>query len=65
MGTVPTRTLIETAFAIAVERECSVYDALYLALALATTARLVTADRRLAAVGKQLRIEVSLLEDVA
>jgi len=63
MGTVPTRTLIASAFALAAERECSVYDALYLALALATTARLVTADRRLATVGKQLGFELTLLED--
>ena len=64
MSTVPTRTLITRAFAISVQRNCSVYDALYLALALATAARFVTADRRLAAVGRRLGIEVSLLEHV-
>lgn len=64
LGTVPTRTLITRAFAIAVQRNCSVYDALYLALALATAARLATADRQLAAVGKRMGIDVWLLEDV-
>lgn len=45
----PLKPLVGAAFAIAIERGLSAYDACYLALAEAEQATLVTADRRLAA----------------
>jgi len=43
---VPTATLIKDAYRLAVELDRTVYDCVYLALAVAQHARLVTADRR-------------------
>ncbi len=44
----PLATLVRAALAVAIERELSVYDACYVALAEAAGATLVTADTRLA-----------------
>lgn len=44
----PLGTLVRAALAVAIERELSVYDACYVALAEAAGATLVTADSRLA-----------------
>jgi predicted nucleic acid-binding protein len=41
-----TRSLVDAAWEIAVQRDRTVYDSLYLALAIAVGAPLVTADRR-------------------
>ncbi len=46
--TVPAVTLLEDAFAIATAFDRSVYDSLYVALALASRSQFVTADERLA-----------------
>jgi len=59
---VPDDTLLRTAVNIAVERLHPVYDCLYLALALERREPLVTADRRLAAMAKELSINVELIE---
>jgi len=48
LPTVPTLTLLEQAFALANAFERSVYDSLYVALAISSKAQLVTADVRLA-----------------
>ena len=48
LPTVPSLALLETAFAIANTFERSVYDSLYVALAVSSEAQLVTADERLA-----------------
>jgi predicted nucleic acid-binding protein len=45
---VPLRNLAGAALAVAIDRDLSVYDACYVALAEAAGATLVTADRRLA-----------------
>lgn len=46
--TIPTRTLLEDAFAIALTFDRSVYDCLYVSLATVSKCELVTADERLA-----------------
>ncbi len=46
--TIPSHELLEEAFAIATAFQRSVYDALYIALAVTSKAQLVTADERLA-----------------
>jgi predicted nucleic acid-binding protein len=46
---VPSAGLLDQALALAIEHAQTVYDCLYLALAIRLDARLVTADRRLAA----------------
>lgn len=57
------QTLLEDAVLIAREYHLSVYDAIYVALAIATDAPLVTTDRKLAA---QMSVPiVTLLGDVA
>lgn len=43
----PIAPLVEVAFDIAIETGCTVYDAIYLALALRDEAKLVTADSKL------------------
>ena len=48
LATAPSKPLLRDAFAIAVAFERSVYDAVYVALAIATATSLVTADERLA-----------------
>ncbi len=48
LPTVASATLVEEAFAIAHTFDRSVYDSLYVAVAVASKARLVTADERLA-----------------
>jgi len=48
LPTVPSAELVEEAFAIAHKYDCSFYDSLYVALAVARRAYLITADRRLA-----------------
>jgi predicted nucleic acid-binding protein len=48
LPTVPSRALLEEAFTIATAFDRSVYDGLYVALAVDSTAPLVTADERLA-----------------
>ena len=52
----PCAELAPDAFAIAVDRGVSGYDAMYLALAEATEAVLVTADRRLAAAARRSQL---------
>jgi predicted nucleic acid-binding protein len=47
LRTVSTRELAEAALDLALALRCSVYDALYVALAIAEDALLVTADRKL------------------
>ena len=47
------QTLVEAAFALALERRLSVYDAAYVVLAEVLDAPLVTADRRLAEATEQ------------
>ena len=47
-GTVPSRTLLKRAFALAASLGRSVYDCLYVALAIESNAHMVTADERLA-----------------
>jgi predicted nucleic acid-binding protein len=59
---VPDDTLVRMAVNIAVERLHPVYDCLYLALALERREVLVTADRRLAAMARELSINVELIE---
>ncbi len=44
---IPTSDLLDRALQIAVDCDCSFYDCLYIALALATKTELVTADERL------------------
>jgi len=46
--TVPTLKLLDNAFQIAADHGRSVYDSLYVALAVQTTSQLITADERLA-----------------
>ncbi|HKO04728.1 MAG TPA: type II toxin-antitoxin system VapC family toxin, partial [Candidatus Acidoferrales bacterium] len=46
--TVPSASLLEEAFHIAIAFDRSVYDSLYVALALAAKAQFLTADERLA-----------------
>ena len=48
LPTVPTLTLLEQAFAIANAFQRTVYDSLYVALAISSKALMVTADERLA-----------------
>ena len=48
LPTVPTLTLVEQAFAVASAFQRSVYDSLYVALAISSKAVMVTADERLA-----------------
>ena len=55
-------TLVGPAIGIAVKRLHPVYDCLYLALALKRREPLVTADRRLAAMARDLAIEAELIE---
>ena len=45
--TVPSIALIEEALSISLQSDCSVYDAIYVALAVSARAELVTADERL------------------
>jgi predicted nucleic acid-binding protein len=56
--------LLENAINIAAEANHKIYDCLYLALALERGEPLATADRRLAALAKQLSIETHLIEPV-
>ena len=48
LPTVPTLTLLEQAFGIASAFQRSLYDSLYIALAISSKAQLLTADERLA-----------------
>lgn len=48
LPTYPTADLLSRAFHIAMAYDCSVYDSLYVALAVRTKLQLVTADERLA-----------------
>ena len=48
LPTVPTLTLVEQAFAVASAFQRSVYDSLYVALAISSKAVMVTADERMA-----------------
>jgi predicted nucleic acid-binding protein len=48
LPTVPTRTLLPQALAIACDYERTLYDSLYVALAETTNSLLITADRKLA-----------------
>jgi predicted nucleic acid-binding protein len=54
--------LVRMATGIAVERLHPVYDCLYLALALERREPIATADRRLAAMARELSIDVELIE---
>lgn len=55
-------SLIAAAADIAVARKHKIYDCLYLALALERREPLATADRRLAAIARDLSIETELIE---
>lgn len=59
---VPDAQLLSRAVELAVEHRHPVYDCLYLALALQRREPLATADRRLAALARQLAIETELIE---
>ena len=48
LATIPSHKLVESAFAIANAFERTVYDSLYIALALDSSAQLITADEKLA-----------------
>jgi predicted nucleic acid-binding protein len=48
LATVPSQTLLDRAFQIATRFDRTVYDALYVALAVQSQAQLITADERLA-----------------
>jgi predicted nucleic acid-binding protein len=61
MELVDPASLVETALAIALARNHSVYDCLYVATALAEGADLVTADRRLARVAGECGVPVTLI----
>lgn len=54
--------LLSSATALAIRNRHKVYDCLYLALALERREPLATADRRLAAMAKELSINVELIE---
>ena len=54
--------LLPAAISLAVEHRHKVYDCLYLALALERREPLATADRRLAAMARDLSINVELIE---
>ena len=47
IATYDTLSLLDSAYEIALGTRCSIYDCLYVALAVALGGRLVTADRRL------------------
>lgn len=54
--------LLPAATEIAIAHEHKIYDCLYLALAIERRERLVTADRKLAALAQELAIETELIE---
>jgi predicted nucleic acid-binding protein len=58
---VPSSVLAASAFELALELELSVYDCLYLALALALEAPLATADRRLASAARRVSSPIELI----
>lgn len=60
--TVPDESLLEQAVRLATANRHPVYDCLYLALALERRVPLATADRRMAALARQLAIETELIE---
>lgn len=55
-------TLLPSAISLAIRNRHKIYDCLYLALALERREPLVTADRRLAAMAKELSIDIELIE---
>lgn len=59
---VPDVTLLPSATKLASDNNHKIYDCLYLALALARSEPLATADKRLAALAKSLSIETLLIE---
>jgi predicted nucleic acid-binding protein len=58
---VPSADLATRAFQLATALDLSLYDCLYLALALAIEARLVTADRQLARAARSVSAQVELI----
>jgi predicted nucleic acid-binding protein len=54
--------LIDPALQLAISRQHKIYDCLYLALALERREPLATADRRMAALARELHIETELIE---
>jgi predicted nucleic acid-binding protein len=54
--------LVEAAVKLAIAQGHKIYDCLYLALALERREPLATADRRMAALARQLAIETELIE---
>lgn len=56
------KSLLPVATALALRHRHKIYDCLYLALALERREPLVTADRRLAAMARDLAIETELIE---
>jgi len=58
----PDDELLQAATEIAISQNHKIYDCLYLALARDHGESLVTADRRMAAIARQLAIEVELIE---
>jgi len=61
--TLPSADHIETAFEIARGQGGSIYDAVYIALALTLDAPLITADQRLATVAGKAEVRVTLIAD--
>ena len=58
---VPALDQVPLALAIALDQRHSVYDCLYIATALTESAKLVTADRKLAAIAADCGVPVTLL----
>ena len=54
--------LLPAATAMALQHRHKIYDCLYLALAVERREPLVTADRRLAAIAREIPVEVELIE---
>ena len=65
VDTLPSRALIEDAHALAIGTQCTVYDALYVALAVRLNTSLVTADQRLVAALRAFPLAAAHVQFVA